>query len=226
MNNAKLERQPACVIAGAGPRLGLAIATRFAAEGFCVYALCRSPERLSGRLAQLRANALAIQPIRCDVADPQSIDIALRRIRQRHGHCDVLIYNAFAASPVHLLDLDADTLIDDLRVNVAGALTFVRKTIAGMQEAGGGAILFTGCLESSALSRNSASSVIGKAGLQTLVNLLVRELEPKGIRVGIVTVGSGIHTEANYILRAAQRYWDMFVTSERDFEPESCVAEC
>jgi NAD(P)-dependent dehydrogenase (short-subunit alcohol dehydrogenase family) len=226
MNDFEQERLPACVIAGAGPHLGLAIAARFASQGFSVYALSRSPERLHARLGALRASGLAIELMHCDVTDAQSIDIALRRVRRHHGHCDVLIYNAFAASPKHTLGLDAQTLIDDFRVNVAGALTFVRQTVDGMRKAGGGTILFTGCLESAAVSRNSPSNAIGKAGLRTLADYLMRELEPIGIRVGVVSVGSDIRTTASYVRQAAQRYWDLFVTSDRDYERESHVLEC
>lgn len=226
MDNVKQGRQPACVIAGAGPQLGLAIATRFAAEGFSAYALSRSPDRLRARIASLQASGLEIQPFYCDVTDPESVDIVLHRVGQRHGHCDVLIYNAFAASAKSALELDADALIDDLRVNVAGALTFVRKTIVGMQAAAGGTILFTGCSESTVVSSNSPSSAIGKACLHALASYLVRELKPVGIRVGVVSVGPAIRTKSNYVRLAAQRYWDMFVTGERDYSPESYVLEC
>ena len=226
MDNLERERVPACVIAGAGPHLGLAIAARFASQGFSVYALSRSPQRLHARLGALRAGGLAIELMHCDVTDAQSIEIALRCVRRRHGHCDVLIYNAFAASPKNALALDAETLIDDFRVNVAAALTLVSQTVDGMRAAGGGTILFTGCLESAALSSNSPSNAIGKAGLHTLADYLMRELEPIGIRVGLVSVGSEIRTTASYVRHAAQRYWDMFVTSDRNYERESHVLEC
>jgi short-subunit dehydrogenase len=219
-------RAPVCIIAGAGPQLGLAIAARFAAEGFAVYPLSRSPERLSGRIAPLRSSGLSIQLTRCDLSDPHAIDVVLRRIRERHGRCDVLIYNAFAASSASLLKLDAETLIDDLRVGVGGALTLVQKTVEGMHAAGGGTILFTGCAEASRLAGNAPSLGIGKAALQALANFLVAELRPAGIRVGIVTVGPAVRTTADYVRAAAQRYWEMFLASERAYEPESHVLEC
>jgi short-subunit dehydrogenase len=137
-----------------------------------------------------------------------------------------LIYNAFAASPASLLNLDAEALIDDLRVSVAGALTLVQQTVEGMHAAGGGTILFTGCSEASRLAGNGPSGGIGKAALQALVNFLVPELKPAGIRVGIVTVGPAIRTKANYVRMAAQRYWEMFVASEPTYERESHVLEC
>jgi NAD(P)-dependent dehydrogenase (short-subunit alcohol dehydrogenase family) len=220
-NTLKRERQPACIVAGAGPRLGLAIAERFAAEGFAAYPLSRTPERLSPRLAVLRARGLAIWPMGCDLADPAAIDIALDLVRERHGFCDVLVCNAFGAGAEETFDFDADTLIDDLRINLGGALALVRKTLGGMRSAGGGAMLFTGC----SAATSGLSSGIGQACLRGLVDFLVPKLEQSGIRTGIVTVSPAIVDDAFYVRRAAQAYWDMFITSDQAFTHDVRV-EC
>jgi NAD(P)-dependent dehydrogenase (short-subunit alcohol dehydrogenase family) len=199
-NDLKRTRQPACVVAGAGPRLGMAIAERFAAEGFAAYPLSRTPERLIPRIAELRARSLTVWPISCDLADADAIDTALRHVRERHGFCDVLVYNAFGAG-------------DDLRVNLGGALALVEKTLDGMQSAGAGAMLFTGC----SAATSTLSLGIGQACLRVLVDYLVPKLEQSGIRAGIVTVSPSIVDDALYVQRAAQAYWEMFITSERAY---------
>jgi NADP-dependent 3-hydroxy acid dehydrogenase YdfG len=201
--------------------LGLAIAERFAVEGFAAYPLSRSPERLSSRIAALRARGLTVRPLDCDLADSAAIDIALQHVRERHGFCDVLVYNAFGAGAAEALECDAETLIDDLRVNLGGALELVRKTLDGMRSAGAGAMLFTGC--SAAASAVSLGS--GQACLRALVDDLVPKLRESGIRAGIVTVSPAIVDDARYVRRAAQAYWDMFITSERAYRHEVRV-EC
>lgn len=218
-------RQPACIVAGGGPRLGMAIARRFAAEGFAAYPLSRSPERLSSRIAASQARGLTIRALRCDVTDSDAVDMALRRVRQEHGFCDVLVYNAFAAAAGNALELDPETLIADLRVNVAGALALVRKTVDGMRSSGGGAMLFTGCSAAPSADADAPSLCIGQAGLRVLVNSLAPELKSAGIRSGIVTVSPSIRDDALYVRRAAQAYWDMFVTSEQAYRNELRV-EC
>jgi NAD(P)-dependent dehydrogenase (short-subunit alcohol dehydrogenase family) len=222
MDNAlRHTRQPACIVAGAGPRLGLAIAERFAAEGFAAYPLSRTPERLSPHIAALRANGLTIWPMECDLADPDEIESALRRVRQRHGFCDVLVYNAFSAVDGEALEFEAEPLIDNLRVNLGGALEFVRKTLDGMRCAGGGAILFTGC----SAATSGLSLRIGQACLRVLVDYLVPKLKQSGIRAGIVTVSPSIVDDAPYVRRAAQAYWEMFITSDRAYTHDVRV-EC
>lgn len=192
-------RQPACIVAGAGPRLGIAIAERFAAEGFAAYPLSCSPERLSPRIAKWQLLGLTIRPMLCDVTDPDAIDIALRRILRQHGFCDVLVYNAG---------------------NVAGALALVRKTLNGMRSAGGGTMLFTGCSAVTAASIDAPPLGIGQAGLRVLVDSLAREFKQWGIRTGIVTVSLSAGDDAPYVQRAAQAYWDMFIASERAYTHE------
>jgi short-subunit dehydrogenase len=206
-------RQPACIVAGAGPRLGMAIAERFAAEGFAAYPLSRTPERLTPRITELRARSLTIWPLECDLADPDAIDIAFRHVRERHGFCDVLVYNAFGAGEGVEFEFDAETLIDDLRVNLGGALALVEKTLDGMQSAGAGAMLFTGC----SAATSTLSLGMGQACLRVLVDYLVPRLKQSGIRAGIVTVSPSIVDDTLYVRRAAQAYWDMFVTSERAY---------
>lgn len=191
-NASRGTRQPACVVAGAGPRLGMAIAERFAAEGFAAYPLSRTPERLIPRIAELRARSLTVWPISCDLADADAIDTALRHIRERHGFCDVLVYNA---------------------VNLGGALALVEKMLDGMQSAGAGAMLFTGC----SAATSTLSLGMGQACLRVLVDYLVPKLKQSGIRAGMVTVSPSIVDDALYVQRAAQAYWDMFITSERAY---------
>jgi NAD(P)-dependent dehydrogenase (short-subunit alcohol dehydrogenase family) len=45
-------RIPTCIIAGAGPGLGLAVAERYAGEGFAVYTLSRRPALLADGIAR------------------------------------------------------------------------------------------------------------------------------------------------------------------------------
>ena len=42
------------------------------------------------------------------------------------------------------------------------------------------------------------------------------KLEQSGIRAGLVTVSPSIVDDALYVQRAAQAYWDMFITVRSD----------
>jgi hypothetical protein len=57
------------------------------------------------------------------------------------------------------------------------------------------------------------------------VDYLVPKLGESGVRAGIVTVSPSIVDDALYVQRAAQAYWDMFITSDRTYSHDVRV-EC
>ena len=79
------------VVTGASRGLGRAIARAFAARGANVVMLARRAERLEREAAEIGALAL---PIVCDVSDPQRVNDAFARVKQRFGRLDVLVNNA------------------------------------------------------------------------------------------------------------------------------------
>jgi len=205
--------QPTCVIAGAGPGLGLAIAERFAKEGFAAFVLCRRPRQLESRISKLQTGERSILALECDVASSPSIQSALRQVRRATGGCDVLVYNAFANNSGTATALDPDTVLSEFRVNVAGALTFVNLTIGDMR-AKGGTILFSGCGLAREPSPQKASQSVGKAALRALVDCLAAEVEADGIRVGMVTVDGPMPAGGRELKKIADLYWRLFITSE------------
>jgi NAD(P)-dependent dehydrogenase (short-subunit alcohol dehydrogenase family) len=216
LDDHRASSQPTCVIAGAGPRLGLAIARRYAREGFAPYMLLRRPMRLAGEAASLRARDLRVFLLECDVREAASIERAIRYIRERAGGCDVVVYNAFAPSSGRLTSLDPDRVLSDFQVNVVGAMVFAKLAIEEMRVRGGGTILFSGCGLANAPSAAKTSLSVSKAALRVLVDCLAEEAEPFGIRVGIVTVDGMIPADLPALDQVAELYWELFVSSEHN----------
>jgi NAD(P)-dependent dehydrogenase (short-subunit alcohol dehydrogenase family) len=212
--------QPTCVVAGAGPGLGLAIAERYASEGFLAYVLLRRPERLVSGIAALRERGLDIVSLACDVASVASVEGALRRIRRHSGRCDVLIYNAFAAASGHASALKPETIVSEFRTNVAGALAFVNATVDEMRSRSNGAIFFSGCGLAQKPSKEFTSLSVGKAALRALVDCVADETERDGIRVGMVTIDGTMPTHELELKRIAELYWELFTMSERSRKRE------
>ena len=91
-----------CVIIGAGPLLGLAIAERFACEGFAVYTLSRKPELLLSGIARMRSRGFHVVASECDGGRPDLVEREIRRIEADGASCDVLVYNAFVENGNHV----------------------------------------------------------------------------------------------------------------------------
>lgn len=178
--------QPTCVVAGAGPGLGLAIAERYASEVFLSYVLLRRPLRVAPMVQALRTHGLDVVSMTYDVSSVPSVQRALRAIKRHSGRCDVLIYNAYAPSFGR----------GSFRANVAGALAFVNGTVQEMRERNNGALLFSGC----------------GVALRALVHCVADDVEAHGIRVGMVTIDGIMPTQAHELRQIAELYWEFFAT--------------
>jgi hypothetical protein len=108
---------PTCIIVGAGPGLGLAVAERYARESFAVYMLSQKPGLLAAGVARLRRRGLNVLAVEGDFPEAHGFD------------CDVLIFNALVEGG-HNVDLYE-------------ALAYVNPIIGAMQAKDGGAVLFS-----------------------------------------------------------------------------------
>jgi NAD(P)-dependent dehydrogenase (short-subunit alcohol dehydrogenase family) len=212
--------RPTCIIVGAGPRLGLAIAERYAREGFSAYMLLRNPQRLERQIAWARARNLSVIPLVCDVSCSTSVKRTVDYIKERTPNCDVLIYNAFAPSAGPVSSLDAECLLSEFRVNVAGALSFVKLFSDDMRTRSSGTILFSGCGLAYAPSAAWSSLSVSKAALRALVDCVAEEAQADGVRVGMVTINGMIPSSAAALKMIADLYWQLFVRSDQDHQRE------
>lgn len=204
---------PRAVVVGIGPGLGAALARRFMAGGYAVTGLARDPARA--------AAIPGVAPQAADAADPAGLTAAITA----DGPVDVLIYNAYRATMMQdgPSSLDVSALIEDFRVNVAGALAAVQAVLPGMRAAGRGSILLTGgglALDPTGWLP-AASLAVGKAGLRTLALTLHKELASTGIHVGTVTVAGQIQPGTPFDPeRIADAFWDLHSDAEGAFRAE------
>jgi NAD(P)-dependent dehydrogenase (short-subunit alcohol dehydrogenase family) len=178
-----------CAIVGIGPGLGAALARCFAAAGYRVVGLTRDP----GKLAGLPCAAL----LAADASNPVGLATALADgARAAGGPIRILIYNAYRSTMTQSgpASLDTSDMVEDFRVNVAGALAAAQAVLPAMLAGGGGTILFTGgglALDPTGWL-GAASLAIGKSGLRSLALSLHAELAPRGVHVGTVTIAGQI----------------------------------
>ncbi len=194
-------------IIGAGPGMGMALARRFAAEGFSVGAVSRTvPD--PDPLAQLDVPVLR----RCaDAAEPEELDKALHAIAAVLGPITVLAHNtsSFTAGPTSSIDPAA--LEHDLRVGVVSGLVAARAVLPAMQAAGRGTLLFTG--GGSALNATSGMGTLSmaKSGLRNLALALADEFNQAGvIHAATVTINALIgKTPDVHPDRIAEAFWQL-----------------
>ena len=132
--------KPIALVTGVGPGTGSAIVRRFAAGGFRVIALARSPERIRALEQELTDTHAII----CDVSSEREVADAVANVRNSYGSPNVLIHNAVGGGWGTFLEIDPQMLERNFRVNVMGLLYLAREVAPEMIKSGNGAILVTG----------------------------------------------------------------------------------
>lgn len=179
---------PVCLITGVGDSSGAAIARRFAHGGYRVAMIARNEKRLRALEAEIDDAKAYV----CDVGDLTALQSAVEAVRRDMGSPEILVHNAVAHTFDTFLDSDPGDLERNFRVNTTSLLYLARALTPDMIAEGHGAIMVTGNTASLRGVPNYALFAPTKAAQRILAESLARDLGPKGIHVGYVTIDAAI----------------------------------
>lgn len=177
-----------CLVTGVGGATGAAIARRFARDDYDVAMLARNRNRLD----RLQKDIAGARSYVCDVGDLTALAGTIDRVRSELGQPSVLVHNAVSATFGRFLDVDPVELERNFRVNTTALLYLARALAPDMVNAGHGAIVVTGNTSSLRGVPNYALFAPTKAAQRILAESLARDLGPKRIHVGYVTIDGAI----------------------------------
>ncbi len=178
-----------CLVVGAGPGIGSAVAMAFAREGYGVALASRNPAKLQPHCADIRrATGRAARAYAADAGDEASLRQLFDTVTAELGAPEVVIYNAASAHKGRPTVVPPQQWLEDYRANVLGALICAQLAAGPMREQGHGTILFTGGGFAHEPSAPYASLSSDKAALRNLTYTLAQELGAYGIHVATVTV--------------------------------------
>lgn len=208
------------VIVGMGDGNGMAIARRFAKEGFAIAMLARNENKLQEYQNTLQAEGFQAHYLVTDAGNEAAMKSAFASIREQLGNPGVLVYNAAVPRMENVLNESFETLVNNFKVNVAGALVAAQAVLPAMQAQNKGTILFTGGGFALYPSPDFASLSIGKAGIRSLANTLAAALKPQNIQVGTITIcGTVDSADPKYNPdRIAQQYWEFYTAQNPEVE--------
>ena len=132
------------VIVGTGPGLGNHIAEKFGSMDFRVILLARHEAVLKQYQKELTSQGIEAFCYAADASDFNSLKAALEKIFEQFGMIDALIYNVGITTLDAETHIDADTLIERYRTDVAGAYRCVQLLDQEAFAQKGGVILVTG----------------------------------------------------------------------------------
>ena len=185
----EMNSERSVLIAGVGPGLGLALATRFAHEGYRVAMLARSWERLAAMAARIPDRLVAMP---CDVTDPVQVDAAVEDTEQRLGPLACAVFNAGTFRPASILDIAPSDFEQCWRVGAFAGFLTGQAAARRMVPRGSGTILFTGATASLRGGARFANLAAPKFALRAVAQSMARELGPRGIHVAHVILDGQI----------------------------------
>lgn len=204
-----------------GPGNGISIAKRFGREGFEILMVARNGEKLNTYVAELAGMGIKAFAYPADIADSESFVQVLENIISEHADIDILHYNASSYNPATPSQISLPVFLNDLNINVVGALLATKAVFQQMKDRGHGTLFFTGggtALKAPALL---ASLGVGKAAMRNLVFSIAQEGAPLGIHAATVTITGMVKTGTRFDPELiADEFWRLYQLPKDKWETE------
>jgi NAD(P)-dependent dehydrogenase (short-subunit alcohol dehydrogenase family) len=208
-----------------GPSLSLAIAHRFATEGFVISAVARNAVTLDTFRPALPDTASYRSAV-ADVADTEALQQAIADCVQNNGAITVLVYNVAQMVVSPLAELSPQDLRKSLAVNVEGAFASAHCVLPSMMASRSGSLLFTGGGLALSPALNLGGLAVGKAAIRTLALTFAKELRPFDIHAATVTICGTIQPGTFFSPDAiAEIYWQLHAELPSEFRDEVIYRE-
>src|SRR5947207_14771146 len=106
-----------CVIVGAGPGIGEALALAFAREGYDIALISRSIAKFTEFLLEISKLGRRARAFTADAGDESALRAAIDRAQSELGPAEVLIYNAASGKTCKPTALRSAALLEEFRIN-------------------------------------------------------------------------------------------------------------
>jgi NAD(P)-dependent dehydrogenase (short-subunit alcohol dehydrogenase family) len=187
-------RNATAAVIGAGDFIGSAIARKFAAEGFTVFAGRRNGEKLAPLVADVEAHGGRIVARSLDARQEDGITEFLRTA-DALAPLEVCIFNVGANVNFPLVDTTERVFRKVWEMACYAGFLAGREAARLMLPRGQGAIFFTGATASLRGGVGYAAFAAAKFGLRAVAQSAARELGPKNIHVAHLIIDAGVDTE-------------------------------
>jgi NAD(P)-dependent dehydrogenase (short-subunit alcohol dehydrogenase family) len=187
------QRQATAAVIGAGDFIGAAIAKKFAAEGFTVFAGRRNGEKLAPLVAAIEGAGGSVVARSLDARKEDDITAFLRDA-DAHAPLEVCVFNVGANVNFPVTETTERVFRKVWEMACYAGFLAGREAARLMLARGKGAIFFTGATASMRGGVGYAAFASAKAGLRAVAQSMARELGPKNIHVAHLVIDAGVDT--------------------------------
>jgi NAD(P)-dependent dehydrogenase (short-subunit alcohol dehydrogenase family) len=180
-------------IVGAGDYIGAAIARRFAAEGYTVFAGRRHGEKLAPLVAEIEAKGGRAVGRTLDARTEEEITAFLRDA-DAAAPLEVCIFNVGANVNFPFVETTERVFRKVWEMACYGGFLTGREAARLMLARGRGSLFFTGATASLRGGLGYAAFASAKAGLRMVAQSAARELGPRNIHVAHLVIDAGVDT--------------------------------
>ena len=180
-------------VIGAGDFIGAAIAKKFAAEGFTVFAGRRNGDKLAPLIAEVEAQDGRIFGRSLDARKEDDITAFLNEA-ERKAPLEVCIFNIGANVNFPLIETTERVFRKVWEMACYSGFLTAREAARLMLPRERGCIFFTGATASLRGGVGYAAFASAKFGLRAVAQSAARELGPKNIHVAHLIIDAGVDT--------------------------------
>jgi len=190
-------------ITGGGSGIGAALTEGFVAQGARVALVQRSDASAFCDQIETRHGARPLAE-QCDITDTSALQGAIKRAQAAHGPVTILINNAANDARHSTQEVDDAYWDQTIAINLKAYFFAAQAVLAGMQAAGGGAIINFSSISYMMGNAGYPVYATANAGITGLTRSLAREFGPDNIRVNAIAPG--------WVMTDKQR--DLWVTDD------------
>jgi hypothetical protein len=186
-------RNASVAVVGAGDYIGAAIARKFAAEGFLVFAGRRQGDKLAPLVAEIEGTGGRITGRSLDARQEDEV-AAFLRDADAAAPLEICIFNIGANVNFPLLETTERVFRKVWELACYAGFLTARDAARLMLPYGRGNIFFTGATASRRGGIGYTAFASAKFGLRAVAESTARELGPKGIHVAHLVIDAGVDT--------------------------------